>query len=217
MELNREHFRAIIFYNFRRGLTQQQCLDELNSIFGDEAPSRTSVYRWFAEFNRGRSSLNDEFREGRPKAVVVPKNIDAVSELVLQDRHVTYREIEVSLGISGTSIHSILHEHLAVKKICLRWIPHNLTIAQKQARVNWSQKMLKKFDRGASKHVYDIMTGDESWIYAYEPESKQQSTVCLPRRAKFNKSRSCSKRFEANGRLFFRKNWTCLNRTIGAT
>ena len=24
IELNREHFRAIIFYNFRRGLTQQQ-------------------------------------------------------------------------------------------------------------------------------------------------------------------------------------------------
>ena len=45
-ELNREHFRAIIFYNFRRGLTQQQCIDELNSIFGNEAPSRTSVYRW---------------------------------------------------------------------------------------------------------------------------------------------------------------------------
>ena len=46
MELNREHFRAIIFYNFRCGLTQQQCIDELNSIFGDKAPARTSVYRW---------------------------------------------------------------------------------------------------------------------------------------------------------------------------
>ena len=32
MKLNREHYRAIIFYNFRRGLTQQQCNDELNSI-----------------------------------------------------------------------------------------------------------------------------------------------------------------------------------------
>ena len=44
MELNREHFRAIIFYNFRRGLTQQQCIVELNSIFGDEAPSRTNFF-----------------------------------------------------------------------------------------------------------------------------------------------------------------------------
>ena len=63
MEINREHFRAIIFYNFRRGLTQQQCIDELNSIFGDEASSGTSVYRWYDdEYNRGRSSLQDEFR-----------------------------------------------------------------------------------------------------------------------------------------------------------
>ena len=37
--------------------------------------------------------------------------------------------------------------------------------------------MLQKYERGASKHVYDIVTGDGSWIYAYEPESKQQSTV----------------------------------------
>ena len=51
MELNREHFHAIIFYNFRRRLTQQKRIDELNSIFGDEAPSRTSVYRWYGEFN----------------------------------------------------------------------------------------------------------------------------------------------------------------------
>ena len=67
MELNREHFRAIISYNFRSGLTQQHCIDELNSIFGDEAPLRTSVYRCYGEFNRGHSSLQDEFREGRPK------------------------------------------------------------------------------------------------------------------------------------------------------
>ena len=131
MELNREHFRAIIFYNFRSRLTQHQSIDELNSIFGDEASSRTSVYRWYGEFNRGRSLLQDKFREGRPKSVVVPRTIDAVRQLTLQDRHVSYREIETTLGISGTSIHSILYGHLTVKKICLRWIPHNLAIAKK--------------------------------------------------------------------------------------
>ena len=98
MKLNREHFLAIIFYKFRRGLAQQQCIVEINSIFGDEAASRTSVYRWYGEFNRGRSSLQDEFRKGRPKSVIVP---DAVRQLILQDRHVTYREIEITLGISG--------------------------------------------------------------------------------------------------------------------
>ena len=77
----------------------------------DEAPSSTRVYRWYGEFNRGHSSLQDEFREGRPKSVVFPETIDAVRQLILQDRHVTYREIETTLGIIGSSIDSILHEH----------------------------------------------------------------------------------------------------------
>ena len=34
----------------------------------------------------------------------------AVRQLILQDRHVTYGDIETTLDISGTSIRSILHE-----------------------------------------------------------------------------------------------------------
>jgi len=78
MELTREHFRAIIFHHFRRGLSRQECIDELKSLYVDEAPSFSTVKNWFNEFNRGSRSLNDEFREGRPKTAVVPENIDAV-------------------------------------------------------------------------------------------------------------------------------------------
>ncbi|GFU29957.1 hypothetical protein NPIL_478271 [Nephila pilipes] len=177
MELNREHFRAIIFHNFRRGLSRQECFDELNSLYSDKAPSYSTVKNWYNEFNRGRCSIQDESRAGRPKSVVVPEKINAVRELIKQDRHVTYREIEASLDISMTSINKILHEHLSVKKICSRWIPHNLTNAQKKARVDWCKEMLEKYIQGTSKAVYNIYTGDESWIYAYEPETKQQSTV----------------------------------------
>ena len=46
----------------------------------------------------------DEFREGLPKSIVVPETIDTVCQLILQNRHVIYRETETTLGISGTSI-----------------------------------------------------------------------------------------------------------------
>ena len=49
----------------------------------------------------------------------------------MQDRHVTYCEIEANLGISSTSIYKVLPEHLFVKKSCSRWIPHNMTKAKK--------------------------------------------------------------------------------------
>lgn len=201
MELTREHFRAIIFHNFRRGLSRQECIDELSSLYGDEAPSYSTVKNWYNEFNRDRRSLRDEFREGRPKSVVVPQNIDSVRELIMQDRHVTYREIEASLDISMTSINKILHDHLAVKKISSRWIPHNLTNGQKKARVDWCKEMLQKYNHGASNAVYNICTGDESWIYAYEPETKQQSTVWVfqaePNPTKVIRGRSTSKQMVA--------------------
>ena len=93
-----------------------------------------ALQKWFNEFNHGRRSLKDKVRDGCPKTDVLPKNIDTEREPIIQDRHVTYHEKEPSLHISPTSLHSILYEQLAVKKICSRWIPHNLTIASKRVR-----------------------------------------------------------------------------------
>ena len=72
---------------------------------------------------------------------------------MLQDRQVPYREIETTLGISGTCIHSLLHEHLTVKKICLRWIPHNLSIAQKNQSIR-AAKVLRQLVQMHAKILY---------------------------------------------------------------
>ncbi|CAH2011116.1 unnamed protein product [Acanthoscelides obtectus] len=89
------------------------------------------------------------------------ENVDAVCKLIIEDRHVTYRETEASLRISKTSIQKILHEKLGVRKLVSRWIPHLLTEEQKAARVNWCQKTLDRFNSGNSKNVYSIVSGEE--------------------------------------------------------
>ncbi|KAJ0171150.1 hypothetical protein K1T71_013349 [Dendrolimus kikuchii] len=91
------------------------------------------------------------------------------------DPRVTYQQIRTSLGIGMTQVHKILHKHLAVRKLCARWIPHYLTEAQKLRRVDWCREMIQRFNGGDSKAVFDILTGDESWIYCYDPETKRQS------------------------------------------
>ena len=63
------------------------------------------------------------------------------------------------------AIHTILHDHLSVRKLCSRWIPHNLTEAHKQARVKGCKKMLKKFNQCRSNLVYNIVTGNETSIH----------------------------------------------------
>lgn len=177
MNFSKKNVRAIIFYNFRRGLTRLQCFEEMTSVFHDEAPCLRTVERWYLEFQRGHTSLSDKSREGRPKTAFTEDNIAAVRQLIIEDRHVTYREIEASLSISGTTVHKILHEALSVRKLVSRWIPHSLTEDHKATRVRWCKKTLQRFNRGESNHVYDVISGDESWIYAYDPDSKQQSTV----------------------------------------
>ena len=89
MELTREYFRAIIFHNIWRGLSRQEYLAELKSLYSDEAPSYSTMKNWYNEFIHGRRSLKDEFRESCPKVAVVPQNIDAVRELIMQDRQLT--------------------------------------------------------------------------------------------------------------------------------
>ena len=92
------------------------------------------------EFNCGRSSLKDEFCEGRSKSVVVPETTDAV----------TYREIETTLGIIGTSIHSILHEHLTVKK--------NFFALDPTQFVNHTKKgSCRLVERNASKNTIAVL------------------------------------------------------------
>ncbi|KFM76540.1 hypothetical protein X975_13763, partial [Stegodyphus mimosarum] len=43
MELTREHFHAIIFHNFRHGLSRLECFCELNSLYSDKAPFYSTV------------------------------------------------------------------------------------------------------------------------------------------------------------------------------
>ena len=57
-------------------------------------PSYSSVNSWFNELNCDRRSLKDEIRESRPITDVVSENIDVVRELIMQDRHVAYRQIK---------------------------------------------------------------------------------------------------------------------------
>ncbi|CAH1972842.1 unnamed protein product [Acanthoscelides obtectus] len=102
MELNRGHFRAIIYYNFQRQLSQQECLVEL----------------LIQEFKHRRVSLSDDPRLGAPKT--------AVRKLITEDRHVTYREIEASLKISKTSIQKILHEEFGQKAARVNWCQKTL-------------------------------------------------------------------------------------------
>ena len=56
----------MIIYEFKGNLSATESLANLTAAFGDQAPE----FNWFAEFRRGRRSLEDEQPAGRPASVV---------------------------------------------------------------------------------------------------------------------------------------------------
>lgn len=95
------------------------------------------------------------------KSAVVPLNIDAVCQLIFHDRFVPYGEIEAYLDISLIRIHSILHGLLFALDTV------QFDDRAKRPHMDWCKKVLQKMNRCASKDVYKIVTGNQSWMFIY--------------------------------------------------
>ena len=51
--------------------------------------------------------------------------------MVLAGRKLMLREIADTLMISESSVFTILHEHLKMRKLCSKWVPRLLTVDEK--------------------------------------------------------------------------------------
>jgi transposase len=53
-------------------------------VYGDSSPSFSTIKKWAAKFKRGRTSLEDDPREGRPKSATPPEIIEQVHDMVVE-------------------------------------------------------------------------------------------------------------------------------------
>jgi histone-lysine N-methyltransferase SETMAR len=60
-------------------------------------------------------------------------------------------------------------------------VPKLLQEHQLEMRANLSIQILNKWDANPDEFLQRIVTGDETWLYQYDPEDKQQSKQWLPR------------------------------------
>ncbi|XP_030750150.1 protein GVQW3-like [Sitophilus oryzae] len=139
--------RAVIKYLVLKGNTPTQIKHELDSVYGDSAPSFTTVKFRAAEFKRGRKSLGDDERSGRQKTAITDDNIAKVHQMVLDNRRIKVREITEVMNISKECVCHILNQELGMRKMSARWVPRLLTLDQKRVRMNISKAMLAQFRR----------------------------------------------------------------------
>lgn len=168
-------YRAVIKFFVKEGLSPNEIHQRFVKVYKQDSPSYSTVKKWAAEFKRGRESIEDDPREGRPKSATTPELIDRVHDMVLEDRRVKLREIAEAVGISVERVCHILHNELHMNKLCARWVPRILTPEQKRNRMTMSQRALELYNKNPADFLRRFITMDETWIHHYTPESKQQS------------------------------------------
>jgi len=150
-----------------------------------------------AQFKRGDFSICDAPRPGQPKTVTTPEITDQFHELILEDRRISAKSIAEQLGISRERVGSIIHEDLDMRKLSAKLVPKCLNADQKRQRCQSSAQLLEFFRRDPNDFLSRLVTMDETWLYHYDPVTKQQSVEwrhsASPRLKKFRVQKSAGK------------------------
>jgi hypothetical protein len=60
-----------------------------------------------------------------------------------------------------------------MRRVSAKFVPRHLPQEQKEFRLSIS---LELRDRASSDFLRSLITGDEPWVYGYDPETKMQSS-----------------------------------------
>ena len=169
-----EH-RAVIKFITKEGKNAKEIHERMVAVYTDTAPSYATIARWNREFRHGRESLEDDPRPGRPSDVTTEDNVARVERMILENRRVKVEEIERELGISHGSVINIIHDNLAMTKVSARWVPRNLTPHNRLQRRQSSEELLLLYNQDPAGFESRIVTGDETWVHHWDPETKLES------------------------------------------
>jgi len=93
----------------------------------------------------------------------------------LENRRTSAKSIAEQLGILRERVGSITHEDLDMRKLSVKWVPKCLMADQKPQRCQSFEQLLEFFRRDPNDFLPRLVTMDETWLYQYDPEAKQQS------------------------------------------
>ena len=173
--MEKSEFRILIKHTFLMGKNATQSKTWLDKCYGESAPSRQMVEKWFREFKCGRTSTEAMPSPGRPNEVTTEEMINKIHDIALNDRRVKLSEIADIVHISKERVGNILHEHLDMRKLSARWVPRLLTIDQKRKGVTTSMECLDMFKKNPDEFLRRFITVGETWIHHYTSETKNQS------------------------------------------
>ncbi len=167
--------RSCIKFCVKNGIKCSKTLEMLTVACGESTLSKKNVYKWYKLFTEGREDVNDDARCGRPSTSTTDENVAKVKKIVMENRRITIREVAEDVGISVGSCHAIFSEILGMKRVAAKFVPKLLNFDQKERRMSIAQELLNDVNDDPDL-LKRVITGDESWVYGYDIETKAQSS-----------------------------------------
>lgn len=167
--------RIAVKFCVKLGKSATETFAMLNTAYGDIAMKRTACFKWHERFKGGRQSVDDDERPGRPSTSTDDPHVDKINTLVRENRRLTIRELSEECGISVGSCYEILTEKLKMHRVAAKFVPRLMTDDQKANRVRVCRELLDRSNEDEN-FLSRIITGDESWVYGYDIETKVQSS-----------------------------------------
>ena len=97
-----------------------------------------------------------------------------MKQLVHVDHGLTVRMISEEFSIGKDTVWKILTKNLEMHKLCVKMVPKIPSDYQKQQRFTVCQDITKYLEAEPDLLNF-VMTGDETWVFEYDPEMKRQS------------------------------------------
>ncbi|KAJ4437672.1 hypothetical protein ANN_17817 [Periplaneta americana] len=179
----------------------------MQQVYGEDAVSRSVVFRWHRRFLQGRDSLEDDVRTGRPQTIRTERKIQEVATLVRANCSQSVDDIEATVGVSHGTCYKILSDDLNMSRVTQHSVPRILSQDQRDDRMTICGDLISSADDEPT-FLNRIITGDETWCFLYDPQLKRQSatwkTPLSPRQKKPRQDRSKGKVllelfFDSNG------------------
>jgi len=167
--------RGVIRFLWSEGVKSVDIHRRMQTKYGDACLSQRQVYDWCQKFAEGTTLLTDAPRPGQAHRVVTEESIAAADRLIQENRRVTLAEMAFFLSMSFGSVQHIVHDELRYSKVSARWVPRQLTQELKDRRVDACQELLRRYEEGGDDFLSHIVTGDESWVHHFQPETKRAS------------------------------------------
>ncbi|CAO4387804.1 unnamed protein product [Caenorhabditis nigoni] len=149
--------RVCLWYEFKLGKNATEAHRALSKVFKNDLLSESQCRRWFERLRNGDESLEDHEHTGRPEII----DDEFLRNTIESDPCQTTRNLAEQFSCTNGTIENHLHG-IGKSNRCGKFVPHNLSPANKAARVALSGIRLH---RSKNSGFFDsLVTSDEKWI-----------------------------------------------------